>query len=187
MTIVLASKSPARLRLLEENGYKVIVCPTGCDETTDKTLPGPVVQDLASSKMAAYRSGPDFRKDLPALACDTLLWFKNSLIGKASSEEDARAQLTMLSGKTHSVYSGYSLLIDGKLYEGFDFTDVTFSNISNKMLDDYIASMEWKGAAGSYRIGGKADMFISGVKGSTSTVVGLPLEKISDIIKALRV
>ena len=124
---------------------------------------------------------------LPALACDTLLWFDGKLIGKAHSEEEARAQLKMLSGKTHQVYSGYSLFIDGKLYEGYDHTDVTFCNITNKMLDNYIASMEWKGAAGSYRIGGLADTFISNVKGSVSTVVGLPLERISDIIKALRV
>lgn len=187
MTIVLASKSPARLKLLQENGFNVITCPTDCEETTTKTLPGDVVQDLASLKMSAYRASSSFRPDLPALACDTLLFFDGKLIGKAHSEEDARAQLKMLSGKTHQVYSGYSLFIDGKLYEGFDHTDVTFCNITNKMLDDYIASLEWKGAAGSYRIGGLADKFISNVKGSVSTVVGLPLEKISDIIKALRV
>jgi len=187
MTIVLASKSPARLRLLQENGFEVITCPTDCEETTDKTLPGDVDKDLASLKMAAYKAGPSFREDLPALACDTLLWFDGRLIGKAADEEGARRQLLSLSGRTHQVYSGYSLYMDGKTYEGYDYTDVTFSTISNKMLDRYIESMEWKGAAGSYRIGGLADEFIADVKGSTSTVVGLPLERISDIIKALRV
>jgi len=187
MTIVLASKSPARLRLLEENGFDVITCPTDCDEHITKALPGDVVRDLASRKMASYRASSQYREDLPALACDTLLWFENSFIGKAASEEEARAQLMRLSGRTHQVYSGYSLFMDGHLYEGYDHTDVTFSDISNKMLDSYIESMEWKGAAGSYRIGGKADEFISNVKGYVSTVVGLPLERISDIIKALRV
>jgi len=182
-TIVLASASPARKALLEASGFDVITCPTGCDESHNLTRPDRVVYELAFRKLDAYMHSPSFKPDVPALACDTLLWFEGRLIGKARSEEEARAQLTALSGRTHSVYSGFALYLPPHVHRGFESTAVTFKVITRKMLDEYIASGQWKGAAGSYRIGGDADKFIEKTEGNTSTVVGLPLEAISDIIK----
>ena len=72
------------------------------------------------------------------------------------------------------------------MYNGYDSTDVTFREIGDAELDEYIAGGSWKGAAGSYHIHGGADAFIERTRGSIATVIGLPLEKISDIIRILR-
>ena len=183
--IVLASASPARRALLEEQGLDVLVRPTGCNEDCTLTDPGAVVTELARRKLQAYMDGPDFEEDLPALACDTLIALDGRLIGKAASAEEARAQIQAFSGRTHTVFSGYALYIGGKLYNGFDSTDVKFREIGRTELEDYIAGGSWKGAAGSYHIRGSADAFIERVDGSIATVIGLPLEKISDIIHSL--
>ena len=185
-TIVLASASPARKRLLEEQGLNVLVRPTGCNEDCALTDPARVVTELAARKLKAWMQSPDFDPSLPALACDTLISLDGKLIGKAHSTEEARDQIRAFSSKTHTVFSGYALYIDGRVYNGYDSTDVTFRRIEDAELDEYIAGGSWKGAAGSYHIHGSADTFIDRTRGSIATVIGLPLEKISDIIRILR-
>lgn len=184
-TIVLASASPARKRLLEEQGLNVLVRPTGCSEDCNLTDPSAVVTELASRKLRAWMDSPDFDSTLPALACDTLISLDGKLIGKAHSEAEARNQIRAFSANTHTVFSGYALYIDGRVFSGFDSTDVTFREIREPELDEYIAGGSWKGAAGSYHIHGSADKFIERTQGSIATVIGLPLEKISDIIRIL--
>jgi len=185
-TIVLASQSQARLELLKSLKLNVIVRPTHSEETSTQTQPGNVVQELAFRKLTAYMESPDYNPRIPAVAADTLIWFENTLMGKAHSPEEARRQISRLSGNTHTVFSGFALYIDGKTYQGFDSTLVTFRKIGQPELDNYIAGGQWKGAAGSYRLDGQAGTFISCVQGSRNTVTGLPLERISDIIKTLR-
>lgn len=184
-TIVLASASPARKKLLEEQGLKVLVRPTGCNEDCNLTDPAAVVTELATRKLRSWMDSADFDPTLPALACDTLISLNGQLIGKAHSEEEARNQIRAFSSNTHTVFSGYALYIDGTVFSGFDSTDVTFRKIEETELDVYIAGGTWKGAAGSYHIHGSADRFIERTQGSTATVIGLPLEKISDIIRIL--
>ncbi len=184
-TIVLASASPARKRLLEEQGLQVLVRPTGCNEDCTLTDPAQVVTELASRKLKAWTDSPGFDPALPALACDTLISLDGKLIGKAHSEQEARDQIRAFSGKTHKVFSGYALYMDGSVYTGYDSTDVTFRKIGDAELDEYISGGSWKGAAGSYHIHGGADAFIERTQGSIATVIGLPLEKISDIIRLL--
>lgn len=184
--INLASQSPARLGILREEGLEVGVFPTYCNEDHNLEKPEDVVKELSKRKLESFMLSDNFTADIPSLACDTLLWFENMLIGKAHSEDMAYEQIRMLSGKTHRVYTGYALFIDGKLYNGFDFADVTFKQISPKALQLYIASGEWKGAAGSYHVDGLASKFIARVQGDISTVKGLPLLVVSDIIKTLR-
>lgn len=184
--INLASQSPARRQILTEEGLKVNVYPTDCDESHNLVRPDEVVTTLASRKLESFMKSENFNPSIPAIACDTLLWFDNMLIGKAHSFEAAYEQIRMLSGKTHQVYSGYALFIDGKVFNGFDCSDVTFKRISPKALELYIASGEWKGAAGSYHVDGLASQFIARVDGDIATVKGLPLSVVSDIIKMLR-
>lgn len=184
--INLASQSPARLGILKEEGLEVGVFPTYCNEDHNLENPQDVVQELSKRKLESFMKSDNFNPNIPSLACDTLLWFDNMLIGKAHSDDMAYEQIRMLSGKTHRVYTGYALYIDSKIYNGFDFSDVTFKEISPKALELYIASGEWKGAAGSYHVDGLASKFIARVQGDTSTVKGLPLLFVSDIIKTLR-
>ncbi len=133
--------------------------------------------------LKSYMESKEFNPSLPAIACDTLLWFKGMLIGKAHSSEEAEKQIQMLAGQSHWVYSGYSLFFNGKVTSGWDRAKVTFREISPAELKTYIESQQWRGAAGSYHCDGLAKMFIESIEGDFNTVVGLPLLKVSDIIK----
>ena len=182
--IVLASGSPARRELLENLGIKVMVRPQDCLEFTDEKEPGKVVESLSRLKLDSYMKNMDFNPDMPALACDTLLWFESRFIGKAHSPQEARDQIASLSGKTHQVYSGYSLYIKGNIYSGSDYANVTFSTISEMKLNEYISSNQWVGAAGSYHIFGLAVDFIKKTEGDVNTVIGLPLVKLEELLKS---
>jgi len=181
--INLASQSPARLEILKNQGLDVKVFPTDCNESHNLEKPDEVVTLLAKRKLDAYMKSDHFDPDTPAIACDTLLWFNNMLIGKAHSPEAAYEQIRMLSGKTHQVYSGYALYLNGKIFNGSDCAEVTFKKISPKALELYIASGEWKGAAGSYHIDGLASKFIALVQGDPHTVSGLPLSTVAHIME----
>lgn len=180
--INLASQSPARKEVLENLGIKVRTFAQDIVEQTDKTKPDEVVQDLARQKLDAFMKSSNFDKDIPALACDTLIYFENSLIGKAHSDTQARKQISMFSGNTHQVYTGYALYYNNRTFYGSDCTDVTFRNISESELEKYIESKQWVGAAGSYHIQGLAKDFITQISGDINTVIGLPLLLLSEII-----
>lgn len=180
--INLASQSPARLELLKQQGLEVGAFPQDLEEHTDKTHPGEVVEDLALQKLNSFMKSPVFDKEVPSLACDTLISFQGKLIGKAHSDAEAKTQIKSFAGNTHEVFSGYALFYEGKLYHGYDCTKVTFREIGPDELESYIRSREWKGAAGSYHIQGIAKDFISSITGDINTVIGLPLFKVSEII-----
>ena len=184
--IYLASQSPARLELLRKQGLEVHACPQFCEEFTSETEPGKVVESLSLQKLDSFIKSPDFKENCTALACDTLLYFNGKLIGKAHSSKEAQKQIEELAGNTHQVYSGYSLYYKKKIYHGFDYADVKFSPISEKDIIAYIDSNEWKGAAGSYHLFGKAVDFIEKVDGDVNTVIGLPLRTIEKTIGNLK-
>ena len=179
-TLVLASASPARLQVLRDLGIDVKACPTSTDEHHTETEPGLTVQTLARRKMDSFlRCHPLFEGN--ALSCDTLIWFDGKLIGKPADEADARAQLSLFSGNTHEVFSGYCLLENGKMHSGFDKASVVFNKLSPKQIDDYIISGEYKGAAGSYRIQGLASKFIERIDGDINTVIGVPVDLLGKV------
>lgn len=177
--LYLASGSPARLEMLRNLEIEVYPFPQDCLEFTTETEPGKVVESLSKLKLDSFMKSPDFKPEIPALACDTLLWFENRFIGKAHSPEEAREQISSLAGKVHRVYSGYSICYKGKVYSGSDCAGVEFTQISEENLDKYIASNQWKGAAGSYHIFGMAVDFVKTVDGDVNTVIGLPLDKLT--------
>ncbi len=183
--IYLASQSPARLNKLRQESLTVHACPQYCDEHTDETEPGKVVESLSMQKLEAFLKSADFRENRTALACDTMLYFEDEMIGKAHNPDEAFRQISSLSGKVHYVYSGFCLYYKGKIYHGFDCAEVKFSNISNEKIEEYIASNEWKGAAGSYHIFGEAVDFIEKVEGDINTVIGLPLKVIEKLLDEL--
>lgn len=184
-TLNLASTSPARLELLRRQGLCVNAYPQDCIEKTEEVLPGKVVQSLARIKLDSFLSSKDFNPDTASLASDTLLYFEGSFIGKAHSEKQAYEQISLLKGKTHRVYSGYAFYYKGKIYEGHDFAEVTFSDLSDEQVRSYIATQAWRGAAGSYHIFTDEVYFVESVHGDVSTVIGLPLLKLEMLLQSL--
>jgi septum formation protein len=167
--------------LLENLGIEVTVMPTHCDESFEFTEPGKVVSSLALRKLEAFKQAHGYGM-ASVLCCDTLVFFEGKLVGKAESKEEAFSQLASFSGKTQSVHSGWALWYSNTLFSGSDTAYVTFKNLDEKTIEEYLDCNEWVGAAGSYRIQQRGGSLVSKVEGDFTTVIGLPLSQISEIL-----
>lgn len=171
-TIILASQSPRRRELLTLAGLPFEVHVSAADETC--SLPaGEAVAELSRRKAMACL--PDCRGRF-ILAADTLVCLDGVSMGKPVSEEDAVRMLHALSGKTHVVYSGVSVISpDQTIRTAVDSTEVSFCMISDDEIKSYVASREPMDKAGAYAAQGRAALWITKLNGSFSSVIGLPL------------
>lgn len=178
--IILASSSPRRKELLERGGIDFIIDASFIDEHMDNSLP----IDKRMMKLAADKAEPIHQKypDDIVIGADTIVYFQDEIIGKADSEDKAREILTKLSSHHHSVYTGVAIYIADQLYTFVEKTDVYFKDIIH-LIDEYIASGEWKGKAGAYGIQGSADCFVDHINGDRDNVIGLPLKHVLEFLK----
>ena len=177
-TIVLASASPQRRRLLESVALPVQVVPSRIDETTSSgEPPATAVVRLARRKAVAVAGRVDWRRWV--VAADTAILLGGELVGKPRDRDAARDILGRLSGGGHEVLTGVALRTpDGVLDTALTRTEVTFAALTEQELEWYLDTAEWHDAAGAYRIQGRAGMLVTHLRGSYSNVVGLPLETI---------
>lgn len=198
--IILASASPRRKELLEQIGLEFEICPAKGEEIITKTIPEEVVMELSKQKaeeiaymVTAYNeTHKDITTptDILVIGADTVVAYNGQILGKPKDEEDAKRMLSMLSGNTHSVYTGVTLcLIDksGKAGEIVfaEKTDVTIFPISEEEIDRYVSTGEPMDKAGSYAIQGKSAIFIEKIDGDYNNVVGLPITRIYQKLKAV--
>ncbi|MGD1822396.1 MAG: Maf family protein [Pleomorphochaeta sp.] len=184
-TIILASNSTARLNLLKDAGFNVIVKGLNINETSTKLKPEEIVTDLASQKLEAYINKYGTLENKIILAADTMIFHKNELIGKAKNKQEAYNILKRLSNDKHQIYSGYAIYLPNKgIKIGYNIIDITFKNLTDLSIMDYLFLDEWKGAAGAYRIQGIGCSLVKETKGEFSVAVGLPLNEISALIKS---
>ncbi len=183
-TMVLASGSPNRRRLLESAGVNVVVRPQDIWEICGETEPSLVVKTLSKQKIDSYMASSSFDTSLPAIAVDTLVCLEGALLGKPQDEDDARSMLSRLSGAWHEVYSGLSVYNpkDGCMSVICDVTRVHFSNLKDGLLDWYLKTGDWKAAAGAYKIQENGYRLIDEISGSYSNIIGLPLERLVSIL-----
>ena len=183
--LVLASASPRRLDLLAQIGVVPDqVDPAELDETPLRTeLPARHASRLAEAKarlVAARHPGAY------VLAADTVVACGRRILPKAEDERQARACLALLSGRRHRVLGGVCLIgPDGRMARRLVTTAVTFKRVEAAEIDGYIASGEWHGKAGGYAIQGRAAVFVRGLSGSYSNVVGLPLYESYALLRGL--
>ncbi|MDO5146583.1 MAG: Maf family protein [Eubacteriales bacterium] len=178
MRIILASGSPRRRELLSQAGYAFTVEVSEVDERIPKEKPGKMVEELSLRKAKAVA---DTKKEMcTIIGADTVVALAGEILGKPEDEADAKEMLLALSGKTHQVYTGVSLLLmrGGECVGEKSFhvqTDVTMRKMTGEEIEDYIATGEPMDKAGAYGIQGKAAVFISGICGDYYNVVGLPI------------
>ncbi len=182
--IVLASQSPNRRMTLEECGLEVITRPQDIWEICGLTNPPDVVATLSRQKMDSYLKSDLFDPGIVAVAADTLVSLDGELLGKPKDETDARRMYRAMSGRWHDVYSGMSVYIPGR--EGYTVTSVEsrvrFMEMSDKDIDWYISTGDFRGAAGAYRIQRSGYRLIEEIDGSFSNVIGIPLERLAEIL-----
>jgi septum formation protein len=182
LPLLLASASPRRRELLERVGVPLEVCPVEIDERplSKNENPQQYVARLAHAKAEAAVSAA--RPGQWVLGADTTVTIDGEILGKADSEAEARAMLVMLSGRIHYVMTGWSITSfdRARFTSGCSVTAVNMVAMSEDVLAGYIASGEWRGKAGAYAIQGIGAALVTGVNGSVTNVIGLPLTAVLD-------
>jgi septum formation protein len=181
--LVLASASPRRLALLAQIGVTPdAVIATDIDETPlPKETPRALALRLACAKAKAVD-----RPDAIVLAADTVVAVGRRLLGKAGDEHEARGFLELMSGRNHKVLTGVAVKANGATRTRLVETRVSFKVLSKREIDAYLASNEWQGKAGAYGIQGRAERFVTGIVGSYSNIVGLPLFETANLLESAR-
>jgi septum formation protein len=186
--LLLASQSPRRHELLKQivagNMIEVLVSQQAEPYLDEK--PEVRVKRLALEKARTVLArkktySPSIKI---VIGADTEVVLDGVALGKPAGEEEARTQLRRLQGRTHQVITGLALVSRQKGHEFVDSvsTLVKFKELTGAEIETYIDSLEPKGKAGSYGIQSKGALFVEEIDGSYSNVVGLPLERLSEIL-----
>ena len=183
--LVLASASPRRLDLLRQVGIEPdLVDPADIDETPQKDeTPRRLVARLALGKAQAVA---DRRAGAYVLAADTIVAVGRRILNKPADEADARRMLGLVSGRAHRVLTGVAVIgPDGRVGQRLSETRLQFKRLTKAEIDAFIASGEWRDAAGGYKIHQRAGAFCLSLSGSFTGVVGLPLYETLALLEGL--
>jgi septum formation protein len=180
--LVLASASPRRLELLARLGITPdAIVPADIDETPLRAE----IPDRYALRMAAEKAAAVARPGSIVLAADTVVAAGRRILPKAESEDEARAALTLLSGRRHRVHSAVAVTDPaGRTRLRLSTSLVAFKRLSAEEIDSYLASGEWRGKAGGYAIQGRAEALVRMLSGSHSGVMGLPLFETRALLRA---
>ncbi len=180
---ILASKSPRRIELLKILNIDFIVIPSNiCEEIKKELTNEEVVMDIALQKAEDISS---LHLDKYVLGFDTLVILDGVPLGKPKDEEDAFRMLKLLSGRTHTVLTGCAIVNNIYRDSFYSSAEVTFHDMSDKEIKEYVDTKEPLDKAGAYGIQAYGSKFIKEVKGDYFTIVGLPIAKLYNRIKVL--
>lgn len=173
--IILASQSPRRRELLKRITENFEIKVSDVDESLpDGITPEEAVNYLSYIKAEPFRSDGDI-----VIGADTVVAIDNTILGKPADESDARRMLKMLSGRTHSVFTGVTVL-NGEDRDTFSVeTRVTFHELSQDDIDRYISTGEPMDKAGAYGIQGCGALLVKCINGDYFNVVGLPISELN--------
>ncbi|PEL10207.1 nucleoside triphosphate pyrophosphatase [Bacillus sp. AFS017336] len=181
--LILASASPRRKELLSMLNIPFIIETSDVEEVMEQNLSSSeIVLKLAEEK--ATDVSTKFTNAV-IIGADTIVTYKDKKLGKPTSKEDAFAMLKMLSGNTHEVYTGVSIINEGINSSFYQCTKITFSELSDQEIIDYINTNEPMDKAGAYGIQGYGGTFVEKIDGDYYSVVGLPINKVKKKLKEL--
>lgn len=184
--IILASRSPRRVKMLTDSGIVFRAIPSPAKELHDTSMPLQLLceKNAELKALAVARPYPEFI----VIGADTLVYIDDTPLGKPKTEEEARETLRKLSGRTNKVCTGVCLAQDTKAQNFHVITEVTFKELSEEIITEYMEKVNVMDKAGSYAVQEHGDLIISEVKGDYDNVVGLPMtlliEKLREIGKA---
>lgn len=184
--IILASTSPRRQEILKSLGipFSVFAPPYKEDHVVDN-CPEKTTEFHAIKKIeSVIRS--QINVSAPwILGADTLISLNNQMYGKPKSREEAKLMLSLLSNNTHKVVTSISLFDQSKNYYSSktNTSFITFMDLEEDLIEEYLDTGEWHGVAGSYRVQGLASCFITNIQGSYSGIMGLPIHELYVILR----
>ncbi len=182
MAIILASQSPRRRELLGQMGITGFeIRPARGEELPHPELsPARLVEELSRQKAAEVSAdtGPG---DL-VIAADTVVAADGRVLGKPGSPEEAAEMLSLLSGRSHVVYTGVTVVRDGEAVTEHEATSVHFRSLTQDEIAAYVATGEPMDKAGAYGIQGYGALLVEGIQGDYANVVGLPVCRLGRIL-----
>ncbi|MDU6249595.1 MAG: Maf family protein, partial [Paeniclostridium sordellii] len=184
MNIILASGSPRRREILANTNAKFDVLTSDVDERIFKfEEPTQLVLRLAFEKcMDIAINNPESL----VIGADTIVVLDNEILGKPKNEDEAFDMLSKLSNREHQVITGMSIvnIENNKKIVDYTISNVKFKNLTDQDIRDYISTGECLDKAGSYGIQGYGALLVKEIQGDYFNIVGLPISKLSDILKA---
>ena len=182
-TIILASASPRRKELLKRIGLKFKIDPSNYEENISSELePHELAKSLSLEKAKLVA-----KKHMNALviAADTFIVFEGKILGKPRTETDAKEMLETISGRQHSVITGFTIIDteNNKALSKAVETKVYIRKLSSNEIDAYVESKEPLGKAGAYAIQGLGSVIVEKIEGDCFNVIGLPLSALTESLK----
>lgn len=181
MNIILASASPRRTEILKLAKIDHLVIPSTCEEVIENGIePFQVVESLSYQKaIDVFKS---HQEDI-VIGADTIVTIHGLILGKPHSKEEAIHMLELLSGKTHQVITGVTIMSNNQVKTFHEVTYVTFDELTINQIQTYIESENVYDKAGSYAVQGTFCKYISKIDGNYYNVVGLPISRLYKELK----
>ncbi len=175
--VVLASASPRRKELICLLSDNVDIRPADCDETLPEGIaPEKAVEYLSIVKNEAARKLS--KENEVIISADTVVSIDGEILGKPQDKADARRMISLLSGRTHSVFTGVTISKGEKSITFSEKTEVKFFPLTEEEIESYISTDEPYDKAGGYGIQGKASLLVEGINGDYFNVVGFPVARV---------
>jgi septum formation protein len=185
--IILASASPRRKELLQKIGLKFEVDASNCAEEIDPALePAELVRRISVAKAKSVASR---HKDAVIIAADTIGVIGKKLLGKPQTAAEARKMLAQISGKSHEVITGFTVLdtATDRIVSVTVSTRVYIKKLTPAEIDAYVATGEPLDKAGAYGIQGLGAVIVEKIEGDYYNVVGLPLSALTEVLREFRI
>jgi len=178
MEIILASSSPRRKELLEMLGLEFKIMSADVDESIHPNeSPFDYVYRLAINKAKVIAQ---INPQALVIGGDVTVDIEGESLQKAETDDEAKAMISKLSGKTHYIRDAYAVYYKGELFNsGVVTAQVRFKDINAEELTRFIATKDWVGKAGAYAIQGRAQEFVNIIIGSYFDIIGLPISQIA--------
>lgn len=182
MAIILASASPRRQELLRQVGCDFTVMISDIVEDNNQDLAPQELAILLASDKAIDVSSKVSRDDV-VIGADTIVVLDGQVYGKPVDIDDARQILTNLSGRQHQVITGIAVARASEIWTDYVVTTVRIGNIGAQQIENYLATGEPMDKAGAYAIQGIGALLVEEINGCYTNVVGLPLNKLSEVLR----
>jgi len=182
MKIILASRSPRRLTLLQSAGFTVEVRPSHIDETP---LPEESVTDMVNRLSRNKALACNAPAGIPVIAADTLVAIGEHVLGQPGDLTHAKAMLQQLSGHEHQVITGVCVRLGQHLSRQHVVTRVRFRTLDDNEIDTYLAHNDVLDKAGAYAVQAGASSFIESIQGPLDNVIGLPVQTTMQLLSEI--
>ena len=180
MKLILASNSPRRRQILKDFGFNFTVNVSPFNEKDVVLSPVETAKANALGKaQAVFESLCD--KDVVVLGADTVVYLDGVILGKPTSELHARQMLKTLSNKTHVVVTGYAIVSSTEKIVGYSESKVTFNQLSETLIDDYVNTGSPLDKAGAYGIQDNFPL-VKSYTGELNNIIGLPINDVAPIL-----